>query len=228
MERPNLRVPEITEEDKQNIAELLKVFYDETYITGDDYQTKECVLEWCRVNKLPVTTLFDLLKSSIYNGEWSCFRAFCHQYEIGTSTNEKLALRWYKIAAANNDSFAANQIGWFYQNGLSIPPNDEKGIKYFKKSAREGHPHGCSNLGHAYCWGVSVPKNKYSAFYWYVRAAETGYPSACEYVAKCYHIGSGCVKDQHEFLKWKMRRERRLEEIENIKKKAKKSSTTNL
>ncbi|CAG8583698.1 13326_t:CDS:2 [Ambispora leptoticha] len=217
LERPNLCIPEITEEGKQKIAKLLKAFYDETYITGNDYQTKEYILEWCRTNNLPVTTLLEYLQSSIYHGEWSCLRAFCYNYEIGTPKNERLALRWYKIAAANKDSFAANQIGWFYQNGLSTRKNNEKAIKYFEKSAREGHPHGCSNLGHAYRW-----VNMRAAFYWYLRAAETGYPSAYKYVGCCYQDGAGCVKDPHEFLRWSVRYEERRKEIENIKKKAKK------
>ncbi|KAG9306448.1 hypothetical protein G9A89_003558 [Geosiphon pyriformis] len=205
----------ISEKNRSQISDLLQVFYTETYLTGDDEAIVAVIRSWCESNYLTCEELFSLLDDTIHNPKWACLKAFCHHYAFGTKGNFKYALRWYRIAAAGGDAFAANQAGWMSINGHGSRVNTKFGFALFEKSANGGHPQGYSNMAHELKWGWHVDQHRrgnLAVFYYYLKAVETGYPNAYGYLADCYRLGIGVNRDNHARFMWMFRElKRRLE-----------------
>jgi TPR repeat protein len=83
------------------------------------------------------------------------------QYMMGYNQydNPKEAIRWYKLAAENGNTLAANSLGRVYSEGEKVPKDINEAIKWFKKAAENGDLYSQLNLGYLYYEGSDVPKD---------------------------------------------------------------------
>ena len=119
---------------------------------------------------------------------------------LGVQKNEIMAIKCYKTAAKEDDSYAQYILGKMYLNGYSILEKDiNKAIEYFSKSAQDynkaalneliniadnGNEKAQFILGTMYCDGNGVIEDFYESLKWLIKAAEQGNEDAEEIITK--------------------------------------------
>jgi TPR repeat protein len=63
----------------------------------------------------------------------------CYEKGIGTKINKTKAFELYKIAAEKEHSIAQYNLGYFYENGLSIEKDLVQAILWYNKAAESGY-----------------------------------------------------------------------------------------
>ena len=97
-----------------------------------------------------------------------------YQHGWGVDKNIELAIENYKMAAAQGDETAMNQIGFIYMNGEGIEENPKQAFYWFNESAQKGYVVGINNVGYCYKNGYGVDKDEEIAAEWYKKAAQLG------------------------------------------------------
>ncbi|KAG9306743.1 hypothetical protein G9A89_005643 [Geosiphon pyriformis] len=212
LEHPSPFYEEISESQKQIVAKVKEIMIYGTMICGSDWKTVNRIFEYCKSVEQSTQGIYAILrKGSIHIADWACLRGFFHHNAIGTSRNYKLAFRFYRIAAAAGDAFAANQVGWIYDHSLGVCRNNKKAIEFYTKSALWGHPHGQMNLASKYNYGYfDLLKNNRKAFLLSLKAAELEFPNAMRTINQSYRFGTGVNKDVHEVFRWSVKEYRRI------------------
>jgi len=108
------------------------------------------------------------------------------------------AMELYRLASAEGNSTAMNNIGWLYQNGLGVKRNLKAAVEWFEKAAQYGNTLAMINLGNV-CeeYGLDDEGNPdyKGAMRWYTEAAKLGDPKAKLNLGNLYHYGHGVGKD---------------------------------
>lgn len=87
--------------------------------------------------------------------------------------NEKLALKWLRKAANQNDPLSLYQLGVIYSEGkLGIKKDDKEAFKLYNEAAKQGHMSGAHNVGNMYRQGRAGLKIDYAKAIQYYQAAE--------------------------------------------------------
>lgn len=128
------------------------------------------------------------------------------QYEVGRGyslgdgvhKNEKEALRWYRLSAAQNNSYGQNGLGWYYLNGISVQQDGEEALKWFRLAAEQKNAKAQNNLGHYYC----AASNYVEAIKWFKLAAEQQLPSAQYLLGLEYLEGTYAKQDDYKAAEW--------------------------
>lgn len=79
--------------------------------------------------------------------------------EAYESQDFEAAMKFYKLAAAENHSVAQFRIGLMYYEGQGVPQNYLEAVKWYKLAASQGHPGAQFNLGVMYTLGRGIPQN---------------------------------------------------------------------
>ena len=117
--------------------------------------------------------------------ESTFFLASFYEEGIATSQNYTEALKWYEIAADNNNSDAMNNLGLMYQNGKGISnPDFSAAAKWYTRGAEMGNPSAMNNLGSLYNTGKGVQQSKRTALEWFKKACDAGSQTGCDNVKK--------------------------------------------
>ena len=98
--------------------------------------------------------------------------------------NIELALKWWKLAAIQNDPGAQFNLGTLYLEGASVTRNYAEAAKWYLQSASRGHLQAQANLGLMYWEGKGVEKDLKRAYYWLSVAAEQGDDEAPGYLKR--------------------------------------------
>jgi hypothetical protein len=104
-------------------------------------------------------------------------------YQNGQGVPRDLAeaLRWYKLAADQEESSALNNLGVLYSRGLGVQQDHAQAVKWFMRSSEAGNDLGTYNLAQKYEKGEGVHKNYTEALRHYRQAAQRGHaPSQVE------------------------------------------------
>ena len=56
----------------------------------------------------------------------------------GTVKNQKMAIRLYRLAAAQQDADAENNLGWMYENGQGVARDENKAVNWYRLAAEQG------------------------------------------------------------------------------------------
>lgn len=120
----------------------------------------------------------------------------------GVRQNFAEAMRWYQLAAAQNDPSAQNNLGVMHQFGHGMPVDLATAVAWYRLSAEQGHPVAQANLASAYRDGRGVSRDLGEAFRLYKLAAEQNYPVAQRALASMYERGEGVVHDAVEAVRW--------------------------
>ena len=112
------------------------------------------------------------------------------------------AVKWYSKAAELGHTFAQNNLGVCYCNGLGVTKDYFEAVKWYRKAAEQGDMDAQNNLGVCYQKGEGVPQDYSEAVKWYRKAAEQGHARAQCYLGYCYQKGEGVSQDYSEAVKW--------------------------
>ncbi|CAG8550512.1 5204_t:CDS:1 [Ambispora gerdemannii] len=213
---------EISDHDKHLIKKVKVILDTETLSTGDDFNIAESIEKWCQKNDQTPEKIYRILKKNFLNSPayWSCLLGFFEQCRLVNTGNLNKALRFYNIAAAGSDAFAANQVGFIHPRHAH---NSEYRLKFYKRAADGDHVHGYLNLTNKYYFDKQFRKY----FICFYHSACKGYLKVYDHVSMCYSQGCGVKKDKHMAFRWKLRLRNATNILEEQKRKNFESNTCN-
>jgi TPR repeat protein len=135
------------------------------------------------------------------------FAAFAHAgFDDGRAAYNKgdyvKAYQEFKASAEQGNALAQFNLGFMYDNGLSIPRDYSEAAKWYCKAAEQGHIDAQYHLGVMYAAGRGVKKDFAEAVKWYRKAAEHGHVDAQYHLGVMYATGRGVRQDFTEAAKW--------------------------
>ena len=119
----------------------------------------------------------------------------------GVTADTQEALKWFRLAAAQNNAEAQLNIGLIY-SGEGITKDQKEAAKWFQLAAEQGLSEAQYILGVVYDGGQGVTMNKTTAVKWFQRAALQGNAQAQFSFATMLAIGSGIKKDPMRAQMW--------------------------
>lgn len=108
-------------------------------------------------------------------------------------------LSLYEKAAQKDQSYAWNNLGYHYQNGIGYPKNVKKALKCYQKAADLGNATAMGNLGDLYFYGELLLKD-YDRALEYYKQAEKKYSFNGQNISEIYYQ-KGAYADLHRYLK---------------------------
>ena len=137
-------------------------------------------------------------------GEIFAQRSLGLMYELGLGVqpNDKLAARWYTLAAEQGDAAAQFSIGRLYVAGDGVVQDYKSAVKWFTRAANQGSADAQYRLGKMHAQGKGVEQDYVEAVKWLRRAAEQGVASAQLVLGASYDAGRGVVRDRIHAHMW--------------------------
>jgi TPR repeat protein len=109
------------------------------------------------------------------------------------------AVALYDEAAERGSSYAANWLGYYYDNGeAGLPVDYERAVAYFRQAAEQGSTTGYYNLGSMYEGGRGVEADPDMARHYYQLASDQGDADATYELAVMYWHGDLGYSDEIE------------------------------
>jgi TPR repeat protein len=106
----------------------------------------------------------------------------CYQFGRGVPLEYSEAIKWYRLAADQNNSDAFAALGMMYHDGEGGLPQDYSlAMEWYRKAAEAGSPDGAFGLGLLYSHGLGVEQNQQEGIKWLRRAAEGGSEEAAKW-----------------------------------------------
>jgi S1-C subfamily serine protease len=112
------------------------------------------------------------------------------------------AVRWYRLAAAQGNAPAQNNLGAMYGNGEGVPQDYAEAARWYRLAADQGYAPAQFNLGATYDDGKGVPQDYAEAVRWYRLAAAQGNASAEFNLGVMYYNGQGVPQNYAEAVRW--------------------------
>jgi TPR repeat protein len=100
--------------------------------------------------------------------------AYLYEHGLGTSENEREAVRWHYAAASRGVPDSENTVGIYLLQGTMMSRNYAQAAQWFKKAAAQGHVAAQINLGTLYSSGLGVQLDYVLAYSWFSQAAKAG------------------------------------------------------
>ena len=127
---------------------------------------------------------------------------YMYNFGKGMRQDYAVAMKWYRIAAAQRRAKAQTNIGFMYENGQGVPQDYAEAMKWYRKAADQGIAGAQSNIGAMYANGEGVPQDYAEATKWYRKAADQRNAVAQNNLGTLYANGQGVPKDSAEAMKW--------------------------
>lgn len=125
-----------------------------------------------------------------------------YQLGLGVEQNDAEAVRWYKMAAAQEFVPSMAVLGWMYQTGKGVGKDYDAAFGWYEKAAKAGFAPAMNNLGFMYQNGWGVEADLETAADWFLKAAEMGLPPAMSMAGWLYEQGRGVDKDLAKSMEW--------------------------
>jgi|GEM_PF-1055718 FOG: TPR repeat, SEL1 subfamily len=161
--------------------------------------------------KLAAAKKMEALKPAAKRGEAEA------QFKLGRMYYDRWqgpeAAKWYKLAAAQGQTRAMNELGYLYQVGAAgVTLDYAEAEKWYRLGTKQGDAYSQFSLGQMYRLGYIAgletcaershcPRNK-QAVEWYRRAAEQGYSQAQYMLGRMYQEGEGLTRNDAEAVKY--------------------------
>ncbi|MBT5524960.1 MAG: sel1 repeat family protein, partial [Rhodospirillaceae bacterium] len=65
----------------------------------------------------------------------------------GVPQNDKVALKWYRLAAEQGHAKAQFNLGFMYSAGQGVPQDNKTAVKWYRLAAKQGDASAQYNLG---------------------------------------------------------------------------------
>ena len=85
---------------------------------------------------------------------------------IGVPQDDKIAAKWYTLAAEQGFLIAQLNLGVMYERGHGVPQDYKTAVKWYILAAEQGHVDSQINLGVMYALGQGVIEDKVTAHMW--------------------------------------------------------------
>jgi TPR repeat protein len=121
---------------------------------------------------------------------------------IGVEKNEKLAYRWFRLAAENGFAEAQANLGYMYLYGKGVSPNYFEALDWYNKAAAASNASAQYGLYIMYINGFGVKRNKQQAIEWLKRSAEGGLPAAQTQLGTMFRAGINLPRDPKRAAHW--------------------------
>lgn len=92
--------------------------------------------------------------------------------------DEKEAVAWYHMAAAQGHVKAQTYLGISYDQGQGVPKDEKEAVAWYRKAAEQGNAVAQLRLGLSYALGTGIAKDDVMAYMWFNLAAAQGSDSA--------------------------------------------------
>lgn len=112
------------------------------------------------------------------------------------------AVKWYRMAAKQDEAAAQHSLGRMYADGRGVPQNNAEAVKWIRKAAVGGNVDALYDLGGMYANGRGVPEDDVQASLLYVMAAEEGHVPAQFALSDMYANGEGVPQDNVQAYAW--------------------------
>lgn len=125
------------------------------------------------------------MKNAAENGDAKIQLELGQMYLCGRNVPEdnSEALKWFSMAAGQQNAEAQNCLGEMYQYGYGVSHNDVEAVKWYQKAVNGGSANGQFRLGWMYEKGYGgLPRDKQKALLYYKMAAKQGHSNAKTYV----------------------------------------------
>jgi len=119
----------------------------------------------------------------------------------GVPKDQDKAVKWVKLAAAQNISGAQNSLGYYYNNGMGVKRDITKGLHYYKLAADQGHRIAIYNIGYLYMMGKGLTVDTKKAAKLFKKSADLGYIQAKVRLGFVYDEGAGVIQDKEKAFK---------------------------
>ena len=101
-----------------------------------------------------------------------------HHKGLGVEQNYKTAIKWYEMAANQDNEDAQHTLGNLYRNGEgkkdAVTKDLNKAMYYYKKASDNGFPYSTFTIGLMYEKGEGVDKSVKNATKWFKKTYEHG------------------------------------------------------
>ena len=123
--------------------------------------------------------------------------------ELGLSRDETEAVRWYRLAAAQDSTAAQVNLGAMLLTGAGTVQNGAEALKWYRRAAEHGNLTGEFMVG-AVLWDgkAGQAQDRTEAVRHFRIAAEAGNPAAQRMLATAYRLGDGVPEDIGQMLVW--------------------------
>ena len=99
-----------------------------------------------------------------------------HHKGLGVEQNYKTAIKWYEMAANQDNEDAQHTLGNLYRNGEgkkdAVTKDLNKAMYYYKKASDNGFPYSTFTIGLMYEKGEGVDKSVKNAAMWFKKTYE--------------------------------------------------------
>ena len=112
------------------------------------------------------------------------------------------AMRAWRVRAALGDANAQTNVGYLYEQGLSVRQDYAEALKWYRRAAESQQPQALHNLGMLYHNGYGVAKNAREAMKFFEEAAEGGLAESQYMLGLHYHEGNGVRQSPRTALSW--------------------------
>ncbi len=114
---------------------------------------------------------------------------------FGVEADQAQALRWAKLAAAQNFAPAMYNLAVMYGQGRGLPEDKKKALRLLTGAAGQDYAPALFYLGVVYTRGDGVEKDEVAAFGWFSAAARKGVARAQYQLITAYAKGAGVAPD---------------------------------
>jgi len=103
-----------------------------------------------------------------------------HDDGLGVAKNPTAAVKWLRLAVAQDHTAAQNYLGMMYLKGQGgLPQNEYEAVRLVQLAANKGHAKAQNNLGVFFEKGIgSLDLDLGEAFVWWQKSARQGHPTA--------------------------------------------------
>lgn len=116
------------------------------------------------------------------------------------------ALRYFTLAAENDDADGIYAIGWYYDKGTGVPQSDAEAFRWYLRAAKRDHRDGMMEVAERYDQGNGTAADPAEALHWYRKAADAGLGKAMNRLGIVYDDGRlGQEIDEEEATRWYLR-----------------------
>ena len=138
-----------------------------------------------------------------YNVGWiySTGQSELHGYE-SVAIDDAEALKWFRMAAEQDNSKAQYAIGVMYYNGEGVTKDFAEAEKWYRKAADQDNSSAQNAIGGMYYNGEGVTKDFAEAIKWFQKAADQDYANAQYNVGVMYYRGESIKKDYDLAAGW--------------------------
>ncbi len=120
----------------------------------------------------------------------------------GVRRNLQKAQEWYRLAAAQGNGMALNNLAELYRFGKGVKKDPQEALRWYRLGAEHGDAKSAYTAGWMIQEGKGAPKDDAEAMKWYLLAARRGEARAQFEVGEAYLRGKGVNQDKVEAYKW--------------------------